>query len=353
MPSPAIATCLALLAQLLDVGDFSGGFDLRFHRIEAELFGHGGGGAAVVAGEHDDLQAERVEIADGFGRGGFDRVGDGEHPRRLAIDSDIHRGLAFFLKLYSADASSDSKPAMIFSSRRKSGLPIITARPRRCQRPRPPSPSESLSPPRDDASFSCALHNRGGERGVRCSAPARRQAAGTPSRRNRLAGSTSISLGLPSVSVPVLSTTSVVTFSRRSSASAFFTSTPAWAPASDADHDGHGRGQAQRTRAGDDQHRNRVDEGMREPGLGAQPHPETKVSTETASTRGTKMAATLSARPLNRRAAALRLGYHVYDLPEQVSLPTRSARMTKLPVPLTVPPVTLSPTAFSTGRVRR
>ena len=32
-----------------------------------------------------------------------------------------------------------------------------------------------------------------------------------------------------------------------------------------------------------------------------------------------------------------------------VSLPTRSARITKLPVPLTVPPVTRSPGPFSTG----
>jgi len=39
----------------------------------------------------------------------------------------------------------------------------------------------------------------------------------------------------------------------------------------------------------------------------------------------------------------------VDDLASNVSLPTRSARMTKLPVPLTVPPVTLSPTDFSTG----
>jgi hypothetical protein len=49
-------------AQFLDMGDFAGGFDLRFHRIEAELLGHRGGGAAVVAGEHDELQAERVEF---------------------------------------------------------------------------------------------------------------------------------------------------------------------------------------------------------------------------------------------------------------------------------------------------
>jgi hypothetical protein len=46
---------LAFRAQFLDMGDFPGGFDLRFHRIEAELLGHGGGGAAVVAGEHDEF----------------------------------------------------------------------------------------------------------------------------------------------------------------------------------------------------------------------------------------------------------------------------------------------------------
>ncbi len=44
------------------------------------------------------------------------------------------------------------------------------------------------------------------------------------------AGTTATTFGLPSVSVPVLSTTSVSTFSMRSSASAFLISTPAWAP---------------------------------------------------------------------------------------------------------------------------
>jgi hypothetical protein len=62
-------------AQLPDMGDFSGGFDLRFHRIKAELPGHRGGGTAVVAGEHDEFQPDRVEFADGFRCGGFDRVG--------------------------------------------------------------------------------------------------------------------------------------------------------------------------------------------------------------------------------------------------------------------------------------
>jgi hypothetical protein len=44
------------------------------------------------------------------------------------------------------------------------------------------------------------------------------------------AGTTATTFGLPSVRVPVLSTTRVSTFSMRSSASAFLISTPAWAP---------------------------------------------------------------------------------------------------------------------------
>ena len=40
----------------------------------------------IVASEHDELQPERVEIFDGLGGGGFDRVGDGEESSRLAIN---------------------------------------------------------------------------------------------------------------------------------------------------------------------------------------------------------------------------------------------------------------------------
>jgi hypothetical protein len=51
-----------------------------------------------------------------------------------------------------------------------------------------------------------------------------------------------VTFGLPSVSVPVLSTTRVSTFSRRSSASAFLIRMPALRRAADADHDRHRRG---------------------------------------------------------------------------------------------------------------
>ena len=98
-----------------------------------------------------------------------------------------------------------------------------------------------------------------------CSLPRSRAAANAADHvhRSPAAGSTATSFGFPSVSVPVLSTTTVSTFSIRSSASAFFTSTPSRA-ASDADHDGHRRGQPQRTRAGDDEHRDRVDHRVRQ-----------------------------------------------------------------------------------------
>ena len=81
---------------------------------------------------------------------------------------------------------------------------------RACARPRP-----RRSPPPADA---------------RCRARRWPRSAAPPPRRSRAAATTATTFGLPSVSVPVLSTTSVSTFSMRSSASAFLISTPACAP---------------------------------------------------------------------------------------------------------------------------
>ena len=80
------------------MGNFSGRFNFRFDCVDAERFRHRGGGAAVVAGQHHDAQTECVKLADGLGGRGLDRVGDGDDARRLAINGDEHRGLAFFLK---------------------------------------------------------------------------------------------------------------------------------------------------------------------------------------------------------------------------------------------------------------
>ena len=73
-----------------------------------------------------------------------------------------------------------------------------------------------------------------------------------------------MSLGLPSVSVPVLSTTSVVIFSKPFERLGVFHQHAFLRAASDADHDGHRRGQAKGARAGDDEDRDGVDDGVRE-----------------------------------------------------------------------------------------
>ena len=61
-----------------------------------------------------------------------------------------------------------------------------------------------------------------------CSSPA--ASASTSSSEKPAAATTATRRGLPSVSVPVLSTTTVSTFSMTSSASALLIRTPAWAP---------------------------------------------------------------------------------------------------------------------------
>ena len=112
---------------------------------------------------------------------------------------------------------------------------------------------------------------------------------------NGSTGITVTSFGLPSVSVPVLSTTSVVTFSRISSASALRMSTP-FGAATGAHHDRHRRRQTQGARAGDDQDRHGVDERMRESRLRPELDQTMNVITATTITIGTNQADTVSAR---------------------------------------------------------
>ena len=186
--------------------------------------------------------------------------------------------------------------------------------------------------------------------GARCRARAPPRAEARRPRLAPSAATTAVSRGFPSVSVPVLSTTSVSIFSNASSASALRIRTPEDGAAADADHDRHRRGEAERARAGDDQHRHRVDERVREARLGAERRPRDEGERRSrdhdrhehrrdpvreALDRGARCAA--PRRPSRRcaRAACRRRR-------------ARRASRTQ-PVPLTVAPVTLLPAAFSTG----
>ena len=58
------------------------------------LRGDGLGRGLVVAGRHDDLEAERVQLGDGLGGCRLDRIGDGDEPGKLAADGEEHHRLA-------------------------------------------------------------------------------------------------------------------------------------------------------------------------------------------------------------------------------------------------------------------
>ena len=82
--------------------------------------------------------------------------------------------------------------------------------------------------------------------------------------------------GLPSVSVPVLSTISVSTLRRFSIAAASRNSTPCVAALAGRDHDRHRRREAERARARDDQHGHGVDERRRPSSAPGRSRPQAK-----------------------------------------------------------------------------
>ena len=246
----------------------------------------------------------------------FDRVGDGEDARRLAVDGDEHRGLAFFLKLARPSASSGSRPA-IFSFRRKSGLPIITARPATVPTT-PPAVTErkSFTASRAMLLLLRAPHDRGGQRMF----AALLQRGGEPQELLRVetVGRQHIhELGFALGERAGLVHDERGDFLQPFERLGVLHEHALLRAASDADHDGHRRGQAERARAGDDEHRDGVDDGVREPRLRPEPQPDDEGEHRNRQHRRHEDRRDLVGEPLNGRAAALGFGHHVHDLPEQ------------------------------------
>jgi len=85
---------MALALKAADLGCLVAGKDFSDHPVDARPRGDGFGGAPVVAGEHDDLEAEATQGRDGGDRVVLEGVGHGHDSCRLAVDRDEHRGLA-------------------------------------------------------------------------------------------------------------------------------------------------------------------------------------------------------------------------------------------------------------------
>ena len=170
-------------------------------------------------------RAERVER---LARVGLDRIGDGDDPGEPSVDGDVERPSApaarcAATRASAADASTPRCAHHRGVAQHDVGLPT---------RPRTPCPVVDSKVASGGSVRRARL--RGARRwrrraDARCPARARRRGAGPRPRRAPNASIATTS-GRPSVSVPVLSTTIVSTFSSRSSASACFTSTPSDAP---------------------------------------------------------------------------------------------------------------------------
>ena len=246
------------------------GFDF----IDAELLRDGARGALVVAGEHDDLEAERVQVRDGARGGGLDRIGDGEQARRASVDRDEDAPLALLLQLGGLRFAATSSPVTpwlcrngAFPTSTRLAVDFAAALRRRC------ATRKFTTGPQRDPALGRAAHDRRGERmfalrldaaaaaSNSCSAkPAAammlRQARPAFGQRAGLVDHERVHLFHPLDGFRVLDEHAGLR------------------AAADADHDRHRRGEPERARAGDDQHRDRIDDRVREPRLRPEPHPE-------------------------------------------------------------------------------
>ena len=160
----------------------------------------------------------------------LDRIGNGDDAGRLAVD---RRRTSLSRRRAAASSACALKCGESGCRDRCSSfaLPTATLRPPTVPvTPLPVIEAKSVTPREVKPRCFAATQRSRRRADARSSVRGWRQATAPSLRRNPRRARTATTRGLPSVSVPVLSTTSVSIFSKRSSASAFLISTPAVAP---------------------------------------------------------------------------------------------------------------------------
>ena len=190
----------------------------------------------------------RAQPVQRVGRGRLDRIGDGDDPGRTAVDRDVERGGAVPAQRLRPDFQLAERNSQILHQ------PAIT----QCHMPTVHHPGHPFAGDRSQSGQvrprrvrrSRAAATMAAARGCSLALSSTAAAIRIPLPSSRRSGTIAVTRGLPSVNVPVLSTTSVSTLSSRSSASAERDQhADAGAPLPMADHDRHRRRKAQR--AGD------------------------------------------------------------------------------------------------------
>ena len=267
---------------------------------------------AIVAGQHDDADALGAQRGERVRRRLLDRIGDGDDAGELAIDRDEHRGGAVAPQFLGARSSaavamprSPSNAALPTTTRMPPILPMT---------PLPVTRFEIGDVLQREAAFFRGGDDGGGEGMLARALEARGAATASSPRRILSVTVTATTRGLPSVSVPVLSTTSVSIALEPLQRLGILDQHAGRRAFADADHDRHRRRKAERAGTGDDQHRHRGDQRI---GESRRRVPRSATRRRRWPRRsdhgGHEPGRDIIGEALDRRAAALRLGDHLHD----------------------------------------
>ena len=297
---------------------------------------------AVVAGQHDDLDAFGRQRLQRVRRRRLDRIGDREDAGKLAIDRDVdrpsRRRRAAVRPARPADRvsmPSDRQEIRIAETARAlpSTLPIA---------PLPVGESKSCSAP--DRQIALSRGARRSRRASGCSLARSTLAASRSSSAssNPAAATIATTFGLPSVSVPGLVDDQRVDLLHALQRFGILDQDAGLGAAADADHDRHRRGEAERAGAGDDQDADGRNQAEREPRLRTEQRP----GAEGERRRRRSRRARTSRQPGRPGAGSARgercaCATICTICASSVSRPTFSARMTKPPDWLSVPAIDL------------
>ena len=266
--------------------------------------------ALIVAGRHDDPQAPVVQRPDRLGRRRLDRIGDGDDAGQPFVDGNEHRRLAFGLQRLGFGRQGRGVDAEIghhggvaerdLPARHRAGNALAGDR------------LEAAGLTDRQAAFAGAADDGLGQRMLR----AFFQAGGERQQfvLRKAFGSDDIGQPRPAFGQGAgLVDDQRIDRSEAFERGGFLDQHAGMRPAPGGGHDRHRRRQAERTGTGDDQHRDRRDDGEDQAGLGAEDRPGDKGGERDQHDGRDEVEGDAVGQPLNRRARALRLGDQLDD----------------------------------------
>ena len=271
MPSPAMATTRPSRCSFATSASLSAGLTSPWTSSMPSCGRDRSGRGQAVAGGHDDADAQRLERRQRFRRACLDRIGDREQPGQAAIDGEEHDAGAFARAALppAAASASTATPASFISAR------VAEQRPpgrRPCRARRCPCPTRSSRACRARGRARAPRDDRLGQRMLAALVEARREAqhlvfAMAGDGDGAVEGG--LALGQRAGLVDDQGVDLAQVLDRRGIAEQHALRRRL----ARRHHDRHRRGQAERAGAGDDEHRDGVDQAVDPARLGTEQAP--------------------------------------------------------------------------------